>query len=350
MPNWFRFEKSAGSVVDIHIIDFIGDWMDDYWGMGVTARSFLSTLAELPDSVKTIRVHINSPGGDVYSGLTIANALRDQRTVKGRTVETIVDGIAASSASVILMAGNPIRIADNALVMIHNPYSMALGDAKHMREAAAMLDTVRDSIIATYQWHSPMSKSELGQMMDDTSFLDAKAAVKAGLADDIIPGKIEKSATFAPRVIAKLNIPDRFDAVAKALTRPPQTFTIAKSDAMKRQCFGWASVAITADGTQVVDAHEHLIDPDELESAVYTFNLMHREMDANHTEKVEGHLIESMVITPDKLSAMGLAPDALPQGWWVGFQVEDKAVFAKVLSGEYTMFSIAGTAIAVPVE
>jgi len=123
-----------------------------------------------------------------------------------------------------------------------------------------------------------------------------------------------------------------------------KTFEVRKVNEFAQQVFGWASIAFSEDGEQVVDSHEHIIDGDDLEKAVYDFNLLHRSMDEAHTEAIQGHLIESLVVTPEKLEKMGLAKDALPQGWWVGFWVPDPAVFAKVVDGEYTMFSIAGTA------
>ena len=122
-------------------------------------------------------------------------------------------------------------------------------------------------------------------------------------------------------------------------------FEIRKIDEYAQQVFGWASVAFTEDGEQVVDSHDHIIEGDELEKAVYQFNLVHRALDEKHTEAVQGHLIESLVVTPEKLEKMGLPKDALPQGWWVGFWVPDPAVFAKVVEGDYEMFSIAGTAV-----
>ena len=122
-------------------------------------------------------------------------------------------------------------------------------------------------------------------------------------------------------------------------------FKVAKIDGLKQQVFGWASVAIAADGETVVDTHDHIIPPEELESAVYDFNLIYRDLDEKHTEAIQGALIESFVVTPEKLEKMGLAPDALPVGWWVGFWVPDPAVFAKVVSGQYSMFSIAGSAV-----
>src|SRR5262245_49867465 len=118
--NWFRIQAAAaGSVADVVVFGFIGDWVADlYGGTGdgvVTAKSFADELAALPESVKTVRVRINSPGGDVVAGIAIANALRAEQQ-KGRKVETIVEGLAASAASVIAMGGSTVRMADNALM------------------------------------------------------------------------------------------------------------------------------------------------------------------------------------------------------------------------------------------
>jgi ATP-dependent protease ClpP protease subunit len=345
MENWFKFVKASPDSLDIHILDFIGDWMDDYWGFGVTARSFITMLNEIPTDVKSLRVLINSPGGDVFSGLTIANALREQNTKYNRAVETHVIGLAASSASIIAMAGNPVSMSDNALMMIHNPWGFTIGEARDHRAQADMLDTTRETIVSTYRWHTTKSRAEIKIMMDSETFLTATEAIADGFATRKVDQTFEKSLNrFPPAVIAKLKIPHRHAALARVLTQQRTEFTITKSDPLKKQCFGWASVAVTTDDTVVVDAHDHIIEPQELEQAAYQFNLIHREMDEDHAVPVTGQLIESLVVTPDKLRAMGLSPNALPLGWWVGFQITDDAVFSKVVSGEYCMFSIKGRA------
>jgi hypothetical protein len=119
---------------------------------------------------------------------------------------------------------------------------------------------------------------------------------------------------------------------------------IVKVDAEQRLVFGWANVAVRKDGETVTDSHNHQIDPDDLENAAYLFNLQFREMNERHTEMCKGQLVESLAVTPDKLEAMGLKKDALPQGWWVGFYVQDDGCWEKVKKGEYSMFSIEGTA------
>lgn len=218
---WYRIENAATdpAVVDIHIIDFIGDWIDDYFGFGVTAKAFVDDLAKLPEAVKTIRVHINSPGGDVFGATNIANALRDQRMSKGRTVETVVDGMAASAASIIVMAGNPIRMADTALMMIHNPWARSVGNANDMRKAADELDTVRNSIIAAYKWHSTLTDDELIALMDATTWMGPDEAIAYGLATEKLTG-LKAAASLDRRFLAGLTIPDKYRARVDALLAP----------------------------------------------------------------------------------------------------------------------------------
>lgn len=225
--QWFTFQNQAEdpTVAEIHILDFIGSWGDDWlarnWGydMGVTARAFVEQLAALPDSVKTLNVHINSPGGDVQGGINIANALREQ-TSKGRTVETFIDGIAASIASAIAMAGTKVHMADNALVMIHNPYTIGLGNAAEMRKLAEILDTMQGQIIATYRWHSQLEPEALAALMDAETWMDADEAIAKGFATTKVEG-LKAAASIDPRGMAKLTVPDRFKDRVKAFVQTP---------------------------------------------------------------------------------------------------------------------------------
>lgn len=225
--NWFRVDNSAvdATVAEIHIIDIIGDWVDElineYYGMTatVTAKAFVKQLADLPESVKTIKVHINSPGGDVFAALNIANALRDQQTSKARTVETIVDGLAASAASIIMMAGSKVTIADNAMVMVHNPWSVAVGNAAEMRKAADTLDAVRNTLVATYQWHSALEASAIIALLDAETWMDADEAKANGFATDIAQG-LKAAASIDAGAVAKMNVPAKFKARVDALLKP----------------------------------------------------------------------------------------------------------------------------------
>lgn len=241
MRQWYRMEaaESDPSVVDIHIIDFIGDWIDDYWGFGVTAKAFVDALSKLPAPVKTVRVHINSPGGDVFAAANIANALRDQQASKGRTVETVIDGIAASAASVVAMAGSTIRIADNGMVMVHNPWTIALGNAAEMRKAADTLDTIRATIVATYRWHSKLSEDELVALMDAETWMDADEAIANGFATEKVEG-LKAAASLDPRAVSRLSIPEKFRDRVQALvaepTPAPEPPTAANAAEVLRLC------------------------------------------------------------------------------------------------------------------
>lgn len=120
---------------------------------------------------------------------------------------------------------------------------------------------------------------------------------------------------------------------------------VLKFDTERQYVFGWASVAIAKDGSQIEDLQGDLIDVEDLEEAAYQYALQHRGTGVMHQGEPVGQMIESLMITPAKLEAMGLPPDALPQALWVGFHITDPDVFAKVKSGELPMFSIQGDAV-----
>lgn len=121
-------------------------------------------------------------------------------------------------------------------------------------------------------------------------------------------------------------------------------FTITKAEPDKMQVFGWASVAITADGQQISDHEGDVIQPDELEKAAYEYVLKFRDTGERHDpdKRKKGKLIESVVLTKEKQEAMGIPAGYLPEGWWVGFQITDEDAWAKIKSGEYKMFSVEG--------
>ncbi len=128
--SWFRMQAGHQSDADIYIYDEIGFW-------GVTAKQFISDLNALGD-ITHINLHINSPGGDVFEGIAIFNALKTH----GASITVYVDGVAASMASVIAMVGNPVIMPENTFMMIHKPFGFTGGDAEDMRTYADLLDKV----------------------------------------------------------------------------------------------------------------------------------------------------------------------------------------------------------------
>lgn len=156
------------------------------WG-GVSAKSIKAQLDKMGDADE-ITVRINSPGGDVFDGFAIYNLLA-QHPAK---IHVKVDGWAASAASVIMMAGDTREVAANALVMIHNPWTMAIGDASNMRKTADLLDQIKDSIITTYKAGTTLADEEIVSLMDAETWFDAQGAIDAGLATAVV-GKSDKT-------------------------------------------------------------------------------------------------------------------------------------------------------------
>ncbi|MGN0254761.1 MAG: head maturation protease, ClpP-related [Eubacterium sp.] len=150
-------------------------WFDD----DVTPALFKS---ELNSGTGDITVWINSPGGDCFAAAQIYNMLRDY----AGKVSVKIDGIAASAASVIAMAGDTVLVSPVSMIMIHNPATIAMGDHNEMQKAIEMLDSVKDSIINAYALKTGLSHNKLAELMENETWMDAREAVKLGFADDVI--------------------------------------------------------------------------------------------------------------------------------------------------------------------
>lgn len=238
--QWYRFTvHAAADVAELLIYDVIGY---DFWtGEGVTAKQFVKDLAALPESVATIKVRVNSPGGDVFDAVAIANALKQHKA----RVEMSIEGLAASAATIITSAGDVIAMADNALLMIHNPWSWAVGEAKDMRKVADDLDKIRGSIIATYRWVSSLSAEEISALMDATTWMDADEAIANGFATDKVEG-LRAAALLEPRALAKLPaVPAKYSDRIEALLAKPTTPPVAAAAAdVLRACTAAACLEI----------------------------------------------------------------------------------------------------------
>ena len=234
---WVEMAADEPTRADLFIFGIIGDWLDDLWediGLGfdsvTTAKSFKEELEALPESVKTLRLRVNSPGGDVSGAVAIANMLRDWGKADGRSVESSVEGLAASAASLVIQAGETVRIADNGLVMLHHPWTRALGNARELREAAGELDTLtRSSIVPTYQWHSELSEDEILRLMDETTWMGADEAIENGFATEKVEG-LKAAACIEPRMVAKLNVPEKYRSLVDTLVATTEPEDTPKDD------------------------------------------------------------------------------------------------------------------------
>jgi len=118
---------------------------------------------------------------------------------------------------------------------------------------------------------------------------------------------------------------------------------VAKINEDEQLVFAWANIAKTAAGELVVDSHDEVIYPEDLELAAYEYVLQFSDMGVDHIGEAQGHLVESLMLTKEKAAAMGIS-GPVPEGWWVGYHIPDPDLFAKVKSGEYPMMSIQGVA------
>jgi ATP-dependent Clp protease, protease subunit len=170
--RWFDFRAQAGGA-EIVIYDEIG-------AFGIPAKAFLDELKAL-GPVAELTVRINSPGGSVFDGVAIYNALKRHNAV----ITVWVDGIAASIASMIAMAGDEVVMPENAMLMLHDPSALVLGTASDMRAMAEALDKMTAGMVAAYRDKSGRSDAEIEALMRDETWLSAEEAVALGLADRV---------------------------------------------------------------------------------------------------------------------------------------------------------------------
>lgn len=174
-PNNEGPASETGRVLRINGVIAEESWFDD----DVTPALFAS---ELNAGSGDVTVWINSPGGDVVAAAQIYNMLIDY---PGH-VRVCIDGIAASAASVIAMAGSTVAMSPVSMLMIHNPATLAVGDADELGRAIDMLAAVKDSIINAYELKTGMSRAKLAKLMDAETWMDAKAAISMGFADEYL--------------------------------------------------------------------------------------------------------------------------------------------------------------------
>ena len=185
-PSWAHIE---GQVLTLDFYEAIGEWFG-----GIGAREVVRVLREAKD-VTRIVVHLNCAGGEVFDGVAIYNALAGH----GARVEVEIDGMALSIASVIAMAGDIIRIAENAIMMIHDPWQIVSGTADEIREYADQLDRIKNMIVATYAARTGLEESEIAAMMKAETWMDAQEALEKGFATEIVEAKRVAACAADPR-------------------------------------------------------------------------------------------------------------------------------------------------------
>ena len=173
MASWYSI-RARGTGAEVAIYDEIGAY-------GVSAKGFLAELGALPEGTP-VDLRLNSPGGSVFDAVAIHNAIKRHEG----TVTVWIDGIAASAASYIAMAGDEIVMPENAFLMIHDPAGLVMGTAEDMRSMAEALDKVKGSLVSGYAAKSRRTPEEVSALMAAETWFDASDAVAQGFADRLI--------------------------------------------------------------------------------------------------------------------------------------------------------------------
>lgn len=203
----FEIRNKSATKAEIIIYEQIGE---DWFGGGISAKAFDKELKALDPAVNELHVRINSPGGDVFDGMTIYNRLKQHKAKK----IVYIDGMAASIASIIALAGDEVIIGEGALYMIHLPMTVAWGNRIEFESRMQLLMDIEDQLIGIYAKHSNLDKIEIRKMLEAETWMDADQAIENGFVDK----KSEES------------IPIAASAMASAwFKRPPQNYTSENS-------------------------------------------------------------------------------------------------------------------------
>jgi ATP-dependent Clp protease protease subunit len=199
---WYTVKDEVDGAVEITIYERIGyDWWS---GEGVEGKKFVEDLQKIPQG-RPITLRINSHGGNVHDGMLIYNRLKERRaqlTVK-------VDGVAASIASVIALSGSKLEMPRNSLLMVHNPWAYAEGDAATMRQAADMLDKHRDAIMAVYEEKTGATKDQIKGWMDRETWMTGDEAHANKFCDHVTNEEISFQACTSDDLRRFRNVPEQ---------------------------------------------------------------------------------------------------------------------------------------------
>lgn len=193
MKLGYQIKAKGTKKAEVLIYEDIGD----SWFGGMSAKRFAEDLAKL-GKLDEINVRINSPGGSVFDGIAIYNTLRSN----GARVVVDVDGLAASIASVIAMAGDTRRAAANSMFMIHDPWIMTAGTAADLREQAELLDKIRGTLLDTYVRRTGADETTLSDMMREETWFTADEAKELGFVSEITD-ELKIAAGYSPEIMAK---------------------------------------------------------------------------------------------------------------------------------------------------
>jgi len=272
--SWYSITNRDSGPTLIHIYDEIGY-------VGVTAQQFMSDIAAIKGPME---VHLNTPGGEVFDGIAIYNALKQRGNVT-----IVVDSLAASIGSVIAQAGNPTVVAKNAQIMIHDGFGMTVGNAADMREMADLLDKASDNIASIYAEKSGKPAEQWRNAMRKETWFSAEEAVAAGLADHVQGASLKNEFDLSIFTNSKTS--------SDSESGTPETTKIRNekydTDDRKR---------MASEGTAMPDGSYPIADEEDLDNAIHAVGRGGADHDA-----IRKHIIK-------RAKALGLS-ERIPDNW-----------------------------------
>ncbi|MEW5248908.1 head maturation protease, ClpP-related [Microbulbifer discodermiae] len=251
MPKWFEIKAAAGSSrAEVYIYDYIGYY-------GVEAKAFIDELNAL--EVDEIDLRLNTPGGSVFEGNAIYNALKRHRA----SITTYIDGLAASMGSIIALAGEKVVIADNAMYMIHNPWTATAGDSKELRKTAETLDKLRASMLNIYRAKTGIEEAALVAMLDEETWLTASECVEQGFADETVEGVAAAASFEKNKFKGCKHVPEKLVAESKKTDHKIQITGNLGADAER------VAAALTE---LIIESDQPLVQPAAVEPAPEPYN------------------------------------------------------------------------------
>lgn len=208
--NWINNEDTGDD--ELYLSGYIAE--ESWFGDEITPKLFKAELSKY--NGRPITVWINSPGGDVFAASQIYTALMEH---KGE-VTIKIDGVAMSAASVIAMAGSKTLMSPTSIMLVHNPWTMAIGEAKDMIHMAGVLDEVKQTIINAYEIKTGMQRAKISRLMDDETWMNAKKALDEGFIDGILYTDIKNAEVAAAYSFTKAAIYNALHEKFEALKEP----------------------------------------------------------------------------------------------------------------------------------
>jgi len=313
-PDWYRITTNAAAQsADVFLYGVVGgyDWEND---QALDGAGFVSQINAL--DVGTINFRINSPGGSVVEGHAIHNALVRHPA----RVITHIDALAASMASVIAMAGDEVHMADNATFMIHDPWTVVMGDSDDLRKFADVLDMIGEQIIAGYQRHTELSAEAIRAMMAAETWMDADTALAHGFVTHI-DGAMQMAALVSSKFSFQ-NMPDliRRNSTQDIITMDDQIDPVALKvavDAQLEELVAENDAQVEAHSLAIAAADQQLAERDAtigaLTAEVESLTAQASEATAKLTAEVNAHE-DSTARLAALTGGLKLADEAKPSG------------------------------------